>query len=48
MTRYVFSKGKVTVEEGVYTPLLPGTKPSRYGVLIFAESSDQNKPEETT
>ncbi|HEX3049255.1 MAG TPA: hypothetical protein VHP83_01260 [Aggregatilineaceae bacterium] len=38
MPRYVFSGGKVTVEDGVYTPILRGEKRLTRGVLILAQS----------
>ncbi|HRL11710.1 MAG TPA: hypothetical protein PKX07_07505 [Aggregatilineales bacterium] len=36
MRRYVFSQGKVRVEEGIYRPVLNRTKPKhRGGVLLI-------------
>ncbi len=45
MPRYIFSNGKITVEEGVYTPFkkVDPQQPSR-GVLLFAE--EVRKPNE--
>jgi hypothetical protein len=36
MAKYAFSNGKVTVEAGVYVPILRDDKPKRRGVLILA------------
>ncbi len=36
MPRYVFSAGKVTVEEGVFTPFKCDEKQSPRGVLLLA------------
>lgn len=48
MPRYVFSQGKVTVEDGVYLPVLRDDKPKRRGVLIVVQPSSPNKPDEST
>ena len=48
MPRYIFSNGKVTVEEGVYLPLLRDDKPKRRGVLIVVRPSGPKEPEEST
>jgi hypothetical protein len=37
MSRYIFSRGKVTVEEGVFTPFKQLDKQSLRGVLLFAQ-----------
>jgi hypothetical protein len=37
MPRYIFSDGKVTVEEGVFTPFKQPEKQSLRGVLLFAK-----------
>ncbi len=53
MPRYIFSGGKITVEEGVYTPFKKTEKQSLRGVLILArnvltgqqpETADKEKP----
>jgi len=54
MPRYIFSGGKITVEEGVYTPFKKIEKQSLRGVLILAsnvlkpdeqpETADKEKP----
>ncbi len=56
MPRYIFANGKVTVEEGVYTPFKQIDKQSLRGVLIFAktlvkagaqtESKDKENPDD--
>ncbi|HMN13433.1 MAG TPA: hypothetical protein PKD55_14015 [Bellilinea sp.] len=39
MPRYIFSNGKITVEEGVYTPFKKVDKQQRSrGVLLIAEA----------
>lgn len=48
MPRYVFSKGRVTVEDGVYSPVLREERPWRRGVLIMAQPFVQTEPEEST
>ena len=48
MPRYVFSKGRVTVKDGVYLPVLRDEKPSRRGVLIMAQPHVQKELEEST
>ena len=49
MARYVFSNGKVTIEEGVYLPLLRDEKSKRRGVLIVVQTSRQTtEPEKST
>jgi len=52
--RYIFSGGKIMVEEGVYTPFKKTEKQSLRGVLILAssvlksdeqpETADKEKP----
>jgi len=37
MPRYIFSEGKVTVEEGVFTPFKQLDRQTLRGVLIFAQ-----------
>lgn len=38
MPRYIFSEGKITVEEGVFTPFKQPDRQSQRGVLIFARN----------
>jgi hypothetical protein len=47
MPRYVFSNGKVTVEDGLYLPVLRDDKPKRRGVVILASPSSNQEPEES-
>jgi hypothetical protein len=52
MAKYAFSNGKVTVEQGMYVPLLRDDKPKRRGVIILAclarqpESIESNSKQE--
>lgn len=48
MPRYVFSNGKVTVEDGIYLPVLRDEKPKRRAVLIMVQSSGPKESEEST
>lgn len=47
MPRYVFSNGKVTVEDGVYAPSSRSDKPRPEGVLIFPPLLCQNERQES-
>lgn len=48
MARYIFSNGKVTVEDGLYLPALRSDKPKRQGVLILVQPSGPQKPDLST
>ncbi len=54
MPRYIFSNGKITVEEGLYTPLKREEKRPDRGILILAkpifsagESQESTKKEQS-
>ena len=54
MPKYTFYQGRITVEDGVYTPLLRDDKSKRRGVIILAirthqqESNESNAKQEQT
>lgn len=48
MPRYVFSAGKITVEEGVFTPFKREEKQSSRGVLLLARNLHHAEEQEST
>jgi hypothetical protein len=48
MPKYAFSQGRITVEEGVYLPILRDDKPKRRGVMILANRAHQPEPNESS
>ena len=48
MPKYVFSQGKVRVEDGVYLPLLHQDKSSESGVLILPTPDQDDEIEQPT
>ncbi len=49
MAKYTFFQGQVTVEDGVYSPMLGDNKQTLRGVLILAQRlQDLIRPEATT
>ena len=47
MPKYIFSQGRVTVEDGVYTPILRDDKTKRRGVMILANRVHQQAANES-
>lgn len=47
MPKYTFSQGRVTVEDGVYTPILRDDKTKRRGVMILANRAHQQESNES-
>lgn len=47
MPKYTFYQGRITVEDGVYTPLLRDDKSKRRGVMILVNRARQQESNES-